>query len=72
MKTMTAKNEKINALQQTMVGVENELLRRKIERQEVTIDGALDVINQAAAIGAIEIENCAGCDDDYADDDSDE
>jgi len=59
--------EKLGTLDQTLTGVENELLRRKVARQDDTIDGALDIINQAAEAGAIALDNCDGCDDDDGD-----
>ena len=56
------KNEKINDLNVMLMGVENELLKRKVDRQDVTIDSALDTLNKAAENGDIELTDC--CDDD--------
>jgi hypothetical protein len=63
---MTATSEKVTSLNDLLVGVENSLLKRKIDRQDVTIDGALDVINKASEAGAIEVGDCEGCDDEPA------
>jgi len=62
--TTVEKGEKLTDLNQTLVGVENELLKRKIADQDETIDGALDIINQAAEAGAIDLDDCDGCEDD--------
>jgi hypothetical protein len=61
-------DEKLQDLNRTLMGVENELQKRKIDRQDATIDGALDVINTAAADGAIDVDDCDGCEDDEAGD----
>lgn len=52
---MTQTGEKLTDLGNTLMGVENELLKRKVDRQEKTIDGALDVINKAAEAGVIDL-----------------
>jgi hypothetical protein len=65
--------EKLKDLNDTLTSVENELLRRKVDRQDVEIDSALDVINKAAEAGAIEVKDCddnaGGGTDDVNDDD---
>jgi len=59
----TASGEKLRDLNQTLIGVENALLRRKVDAQDATIDGAMDIINTAAENGQIELDDCEGCDD---------
>ena len=56
--------EKLKDLNQTLIGVENELLRRKVDAQDATIDGAMEIINTAAENGQIELDDCEGCEGD--------
>jgi|GEM_PF-4896086 len=56
-------DEKLVDLKGTLQGVENELMKRALDRRDATIDDALDVINKAAEDGDIEIGGCEGCDD---------
>lgn len=55
---MTVTGGKLKELDGMLMGVENELLHRKVDRQEITIDGALDTINKAAEAGAIDLGDC--------------
>lgn len=50
--------EKLNALNHTLADVENELLRRRVVQQDIEIDSAIDVINQMADAGHVEICPC--------------
>jgi len=56
---------KLADLNGTLMGVENELLKRKVSQQDQTIDDAMDIINTAVDDGAIEFDfsGCDGCDD---------
>jgi len=56
--------EKLADLNTTLTGVENELMRRALDRRDATIDDALDIINTAAENGDIELSDCGDCDDD--------
>jgi len=40
--------EKLDKVNRTLMGVENALLQRKVARQDATIDGALDTLNDLA------------------------
>lgn len=53
----------VTDLNQTLTGVENELLKRMVDRQDATIDAALDVINRAAENGDIDIVDSEDSDD---------
>lgn len=56
-------NDKLKELNTTLKDVENNLMGRKIERQDATIDDALEIINMAQETGAIEVDDCAACGD---------
>lgn len=56
-------NDKLKELNTTLKDVENNLMARKIERQDATIDDALEIINMAQETGAIEVDDCAACGD---------
>lgn len=67
--------EKLKDLNDTLTSVENELLQRKVDRQDAELDSALDVINDAAEAGAIELKDCddenaGGGNDDVEDDEA--
>lgn len=66
-----AGEKKLNDLNDVLVGVENELLRRKVSRQDDTIDYAMDIINKAADAGAIELVDCDGDGDEDCGDEED-
>ncbi len=55
--------DKLKELNVTLKDVENNLMSRKIERQDATIDDALEIINMAQEAGAIEVDDCAACGD---------
>ena len=52
--------EKLQALNQTLIGVENELMARAIDRRDNDIDHCLDFINKAADDDAIDIKRGEG------------
>lgn len=60
-------NSALNKLSDTLMGIENDLLKRKIDRQEATIDSAMDILNTAAEMGAIEFRGCEDGEDDCED-----
>jgi hypothetical protein len=65
---MTEKNaEKLDKVNRTLTGVENALLRRKVERQDATIDGVVDTLNKLADDDIIDFEG-----DDAGDGDGEE
>jgi hypothetical protein len=49
---------KLNDLNNTLGAVENELLQRKLAQREADLDTAVDVINDLAAQGHVEICPC--------------
>ncbi len=53
----------LDDLNTALKDVENNLMARKIERQDVTIDDALEIINMAQENGDIEVDDCASCGD---------
>ena len=58
---MTTKPEemaKLNDLNNALGSVENELLQRKLAQREDDLDAAVDVINDLAAQGHVEICPC--------------
>jgi len=60
---MTTKPEemaKLNDLNNALGSVENELLQRKLAQREDDLDAAVDVINDLAAQGHVEICPCDG------------
>ena len=65
---MPGEKNALNNLNQTLTSVENELLKRKSDRDDETIDGVMDQINQLADDGVISI---CGCDDEGAPDQND-
>jgi hypothetical protein len=58
---MEKKNEKLGGLNSMLSTVENNLLRRSLDRAHVEVEHAYDFINQLADEGTIDIE-CAKCD----------
>lgn len=65
--------DKLKDLAGALTGLENELLRRKMDKQDDTIDDALNIINGLADDGTIEIDGeCCGDDDDFDDDEDDD
>ena len=54
--------EKLTSLNQTLTGVENELMGRALDRRDAQLDQATDFINKAAEDGVIDIE-CGGDDE---------
>lgn len=54
---MTVAGEKLADLNQTLMGVENALLKRKVDDQDGTIDGTLDIINKAIDDGMIDLDD---------------
>jgi len=54
---------KLKDLDTTLAGVENALMKRALDRRDATIDDAVDIINQAASDGAIDLDDCDGCED---------
>jgi hypothetical protein len=50
--------DKLNALNHTLGDVENELLRRRVAHLDSAMDDAVDVVNQLAAQGHVEICPC--------------
>ena len=51
--------EKLDGLNSTLMGVENELMGRALDRRDDQLDHAVDFINKAAEADAIDIE-CGG------------
>jgi hypothetical protein len=58
---MTQGMDKLDVLNRTLGDVENELLRRRVDQMSASMDQAVDVINQLAADGHVDI---CPCDDD--------
>lgn len=50
--------DKLNALNHTLGDVENELLRRQVARMDAAMDSTMEVINQLADAGHVEICPC--------------
>jgi hypothetical protein len=50
--------DKLTALNHTLGDVENELLRRRVAQMDTAMDGAMEVINQLAADGHVDIRPC--------------
>jgi len=55
---MTHGMDKLTALNHTLGDVENELLRRRVAQMDTAMDGAMEVINQLAADGHVDIRPC--------------
>jgi hypothetical protein len=50
--------DKLTALNHTLGDVENELLKRRVAQMDVSMNHAMDVIDQLAADGHVEICPC--------------
>jgi len=59
---MAEKDEKLNGLNTMLMGVENKLMGRALERDRAELDHATDFINNAAEQGVIDID-CTGGED---------
>ena len=57
------KMKTLDDLNTALKDVESNLMARKIERQDATIDDALEIINMAQEAGSIEVDDCAACGD---------
>lgn len=57
---MSESNAKTKELNNLMMGVQNELYPRAVERREVAMDSAIDFINQMTDEGVIDIK-CEEC-----------
>ena len=57
------KVDKVAELNNMMMGIENELLTRAVERKDAQLDSATEFINGLASDGVIDVE-CSDCDDD--------
>jgi len=55
---MTHGMDKLTALNHTLGDVENELLRRRVDQMDVSLSHAVDVIDQLAADGHVDICPC--------------
>jgi len=55
---MTHGMDKLTVLNHTLGDVENELLRRRVDQMDASMDQAVDVINQLAADGHVDICPC--------------
>lgn len=55
--------ERLSGLNDTLMGVENKLLHRALDRSRDEVDGAYEFLNKAADAGVIEL-GCDGCGDD--------
>lgn len=61
--------DKLNALNHSLAGVENELLRRKVDDLEADVDTLIGNAEKIAAAGSVEVVPCespADCDDEPA------
>lgn len=58
MPTKPEEMEKLNDLNSALGSVENELLQRKLAQRESDLDDAVDVINDLAAQGHVDICPC--------------
>ena len=54
--------EKLNGLNNTLLGVENKLIHRSLDRSRADAENAYDFINQAAEAGVVDI-GCSDCSD---------
>jgi len=61
---MSKIGEKLSELEGNLTGIENALLKRKVDRQDEIIDSALDIVDQAVEMGILDLDSCEGCDDD--------
>ena len=57
MMTTDGKGESLTGLNQTLTSVENELLRRKTDRDDETIDNMVSQVNKLADDGVVDISN---------------
>lgn len=64
----TTAGEKLTDLNVTLVGIENKLLHKKVDRQDLTIDSALEIINKASEDGHIELSGCESDSEDEQED----
>ena len=58
--TSAAEMNKLNALNNTLGSVENELLQRHVAQLDTDLESAVDVIHQLADAGHVEICPCDG------------
>jgi hypothetical protein len=58
----SSKVSRLDDLNITLMGVENDLMGRALDRSRDEVERAYDFINKAAENGVIEID-CDGCDD---------
>lgn len=63
-------SNRLEKLNKMLSKIEVDLMQKKIEKQNDTIDSALDIINTAAENGDIEISGCCDDDDDEGDNDN--
>jgi len=63
-------SSRIDDLNNTLTGVENDLLRRALDRSRGELEHAVDFINKAAEDGIIDI-TCDGCSDEEGEGDED-
>ncbi|MFA4971302.1 MAG: hypothetical protein WC683_01730 [bacterium] len=56
----TTQDEKLRTLNHSLGAIENELLHRRLASREADLDDAVDVINDLAAQGHVDICPCEG------------